>query len=513
MVRFGRHERRIKWGNTLAFFALVIGLACLGLSLSGFTGFLVSTESFYTSSGFEASQSGDFVWSPEHEGLLTSVKLTGYIEGNGSVKVFLRSGSGTFLILDSSLLPGGNLTAPANETSQAEQVGENATVERNETGQNETGQMETTPEQNQTTGNGSVQNETPHMPQGNITLDNNATANETGTGITGNLMADDNQNLTEPAENASENVTVPPPETTNQTRNETVWMLRFEDICVETCTLPALNESSYTLAFEIENGTVLHIESLRYSLLRYETPINLPPAGQIPDQTVEAGQTLNINLSMHFSDPEGEPMSFTVDSSINYSFIDVDVLTITPSQEGNFTITVSASDGTSTVFSSFRLFVLPSNISELNATNITEIPANLSCSGCTDCSEKILFSPPGSIILLDSDISSSWNCIQLSGSVNLTLDCGGHRIGGSGKGCGVVLNGSRENMLKNCIIEGFYIGVYLDKQSRGNRLVSLGVSGNDYGVSLFSSSSNDLESIEGNIRVSSSSRNAIKCGF
>lgn len=478
MVRFGRHERRIRWGNTLAFFAVVIGMAYLGLTLSGFTGLLLSTESFYTSSGFQASQSGDFVWSPEQEGFLTSVKLTGYIEGNGSVKVLLRSGEKTFLVLDSSLLPGMNFTAPVNETTPSQE---------------------------------------------NTTLNESVTANETGMGgITGNLIEENvSQNLTEPLnvtqqpanesqENGTGNVTTPEiPE--NQTiQNQT---FSFEDICIETCTLPELNESSYSLTFEIENGTVLYIESIRYSILRYETAVNLPPTGQIPDQTAVVNQTLAINLSQYFSDPDDDTLAYSVDSPINDSLIDAGILAITPSQEGNFSLTVSATDGNSMIFSSFWLFVLPSNITELNLTNVTQpLPANLSCSGCSDCSEKLQSSPPGSYVFLDSDISGSGNCIQFSGVVNLTFDCRGHKITGQDSaGCGILFSSSMESLLKNCIVEGFYAGVYLDRQSTSNRIFSIGVSGNTYGVSLFSSTQNELQGIDGKIRVSGSSRNAIRC--
>jgi hypothetical protein len=511
------YARKIKWGNTLAFFAVVICLAYFGLSLSGFTGLLLSTESFYTTPGFQASQSGDFVWSPEQEGLLTSVKLTGYIEGNGSVKVLLRSGEKTFLVLDSSLLPGMNFTVPENETNQTAGALENVTGAA---------------EQNQSIENQTMQNETTPLPQENITSDNNATSNETEGGITGNLIAEENvsQNLTEPlnatqqpanesqenatgnftgpSENDAENATTPEiPE--NQTiQNQT---FRFEDICIGTCTLPELNESSYSLTFEIENGTVLYIESIRYSILRYEAPVNLPPTGQIPDQTVSVNQTLAINLSRYFSDPDDDTLAYSVDSPINDSFIDADILAITPSQEGNFSLTVSATDGKAVVFSSFWLFVLPSNITELNATNVTEF-LNVSCSGCSDCSEKLRSPPPGSYVFLDSDISGSGNCIQFSGVVNLTFDCQGHKITGQDSaGCGILFSSSRESLLKNCIVEGFYAGVYLDRQSTSNRIFSIGVSGNTYGVSLFSSTQNELQGIDGKIRVSSSSRNAISC--
>jgi hypothetical protein len=494
MVRFGRRARRIKWANTLGFFAVVIGIAYLGLTLSLFTGFLVSTESFYTSSGFQTRQPGEFVWSPEQQGLLTSVKLTGYIEGGGAVKVFLRSGERTFLVLDSSLLPGMNLTA-----SEGQEVNE-----------------ATPPVENLTANGGGgitasiIEDASQNLTQENIT-EGNLTMNGTVTpGILENQTS--NETGSESQENATENVTIPPESPENPTmQNETIPVLRFEDACVETCSLPELNESVYTLAFEIEDGTVLYVESIRYSVLRYEKPANLPPAGHVPDQTVEAGQTLTINLSSYFSDPEDDPLSFAVDSPLNSS-IDVDTLSVTPSQEGNFTTTVSASDGISMVFSSFWVFVLSSNITELNATNETETaPSTVFCSGCPDCSEKLRSSPPGSIILLDSDISGSGNCIEFSGAFDLTLDCRGHRITGEGSGCGILLAGSRENLLKNCMIEGFHAGVYLDRLSRGNVLVSLGVSGNAYGISLFSSTSNALEAIEGRIRVSSSSRNAISC--
>ncbi len=71
------------------------------------------------------------------------------------------------------------------------------------------------------------------------------------------------------------------------------------------------------------------------------------PVGAIPDQTVHAGETATVDVSVHFTDADGDALSYGASSS-NPSVAAVSVsgstLTIAALAQGSATITVSASD-------------------------------------------------------------------------------------------------------------------------------------------------------------------------
>jgi hypothetical protein len=105
-------------------------------------------------------------------------------------------------------------------------------------------------------------------------------------------------NITPPEENLTINIT-PPINETNITEplpepeNVTIRpILEFENICLETCSLDPSFTENLTLFIEIDNGTDLHLNSLTYGLVEYPTPENLPPEGEVPNQTMETTSAL-----------------------------------------------------------------------------------------------------------------------------------------------------------------------------------------------------------------------------
>ena len=80
------------------------------------------------------------------------------------------------------------------------------------------------------------------------------------------------------------------------------------------------------------------------------TVANRPPTlvGAIPDQSVTPGGNANIDLSAHFSDPDGDALSYTaVSADVNVATANVSgsTLTVDGVARGNAEITVTASDG------------------------------------------------------------------------------------------------------------------------------------------------------------------------
>ena len=89
---------------------------------------------------------------------------------------------------------------------------------------------------------------------------------------------------------------------------------------------------------------------------------NRPPAarGKIPDQDVDAGESVTVDVSSYFSDPDGDPLSYralTSNAAVATAFIPDRVVTIRGESAGNATITITASDGSLTAARLIRVTV------------------------------------------------------------------------------------------------------------------------------------------------------------
>ncbi len=84
-------------------------------------------------------------------------------------------------------------------------------------------------------------------------------------------------------------------------------------------------------------------------------------SGSIPDQTVHTGETATVDVSMHFTDPDGDVLSYgasSSDPSVATVSMSGSTLTIAALAQGFATITVSASDpGGLTATQTFRATV------------------------------------------------------------------------------------------------------------------------------------------------------------
>ncbi|MDE0249183.1 MAG: Ig-like domain-containing protein [Gammaproteobacteria bacterium] len=71
------------------------------------------------------------------------------------------------------------------------------------------------------------------------------------------------------------------------------------------------------------------------------------PAGSIPAQTVEVGQTVALEVSTYFTDPDGDPLSYAASSSdpaVAAVAVSGAMVTVTALAKGSVTVTVMATD-------------------------------------------------------------------------------------------------------------------------------------------------------------------------
>jgi len=190
-------------------------------------------QTFTQTINLEFNQSEVYEWNPENMGLLNSVKISGLIEGEGQVKVYLDD----LLILNSDNLKskGGITGLTIGETPQ-----------------------ESPPAEGQSSSSGIQEAQKEETPSQEPPVSEAPSAEIPATEIPAT-----EENVTQPAENitptAPENITQP---------EENITITQFTAICEETCNLSKLNltKSSYKLRIEITNAK-LNLKTIEYEVI------------------------------------------------------------------------------------------------------------------------------------------------------------------------------------------------------------------------------------------------------
>ncbi len=114
--------------------------------------------------------------------------------------------------------------------------------------------------------------------------------------------------------------------------------ISFKDICIDSCSLPLFDLTSYTLVFIIENST-LNIDNIKYSV---EKEINIsrnPPEliKEFDNITIYKNEALTIDLSQYFYDQDDDELIYYSykDKNINALIIRDYIVRLIP--EYNFT--------------------------------------------------------------------------------------------------------------------------------------------------------------------------------
>lgn len=146
--------------------------------------------------------------------------------------------------------------------------------------------------------------------------------------------------------------------------------VEFTEACLSSCLLPSLNLDDGTFIVNITGQAEINISSLTYSVTQ-TVDENMPPVWAIvPNITILQGQEYSLVLSDYVSDPEHQGINYDYDDPDNFT-IDIvgGVLLIIPDRiySGEINFTLSAMDEEFTVPTIMSILV----VSAANASNTT----------------------------------------------------------------------------------------------------------------------------------------------
>jgi|GEM_PF-2042048 len=268
------------------------------------------------------TETNEYQWTPEHTGELQSVKVSGAVEGEGYVKVYLDD----LLIFDSSNIEikKASITGLSiDETEESySEIGEQAPQEispsQEEPVSSEQSEEPTlSSEQSEEPTLSSEHSEEPALSSEHSEEPTSSESNEPSVPSEpaeeqdSTQPADSEQEVTEekppvqpPIEQEpiteEENITEEelPENITQPTESVEIIIKEFKDLCEETCKIN-LNKSSYTLKIEINNAT-LKLDEIKYQLLTEEIPpenITIPEENLTPSIIENlTGNITNVTL-------------------------------------------------------------------------------------------------------------------------------------------------------------------------------------------------------------------------
>jgi parallel beta-helix repeat protein len=327
-----------------------------------YTGYLTGRQVLHTQEVcLIFTESANHTIEMEVPGNLTSLSISGTTVGNGSVRVWLLKSGQKLLVLGSdgpegpasseANLSTGNFsitglivneTQPASESMNASEKNITLLEEAAETalflpenasdvtisGENATANVTnvTLPEnQSNITLPGNITNIT--VPEGNMTVNITPPLNES--------------NITNPEDIT--NITEPEPLPDNMS----MGAREFDCTCVETCSMEPGYAENLTLIIELEAETELHLDSVAYGIAGYpaaNVTQDLPPEGMVPNQSMETGSVLSLDLDVFFKDPEGEALRYRAKSRLEVG-VDGSVLEIESGDEtGPFMVRLVVED-------------------------------------------------------------------------------------------------------------------------------------------------------------------------
>ena len=125
LIRNYKIKKGISVAIPIVLIALIFGLFFFKPAITGF--FAVEKQFSYSDNiNVKFNESSEYIWIPEHTGLLTSLKLSGSYKTEGIVKVYLEDGDVRYLIFDSTSSESGLVgitgLVVSNETGKEKEI-------------------------------------------------------------------------------------------------------------------------------------------------------------------------------------------------------------------------------------------------------------------------------------------------------------------------------------------------------------------------------------------------------
>jgi hypothetical protein len=291
------------------------------------TGLATGEETYTDKINIVAEQYTEYEWQPSEKGQIISLMASGELLGDGSAKVYIENNGERYLIYDSeqsksikNVLTGLTLEPTPDESDGESESSDSADSSPSETPSEdapeepaaeetpleppaEEPQPEETPIE--------PPEEQPQPSEGNETI-----INET---IEENVTEEINITENAPEENISEKI-------------------KFDEICIETCTLEDFNQSSYKIIIEADDGTVLKLKTLTYTIKAgleevNLTEMNLTNVSEVnyemiqEDSKIDAvidsieynNETQTLNVVFHHESNKMEPITIISEDLIDYT--------------------------------------------------------------------------------------------------------------------------------------------------------------------------------------------------
>ena len=160
------------------------------------------------------------------------------------------------------------------------------------------------------------------------------------------------------------------------------WSARSDDpgilgvgISGSTVTLTPVSPGSATVTVTADDG---HAEAVQTFHATVPEPNHAPEAvGSIPAQTLtEDGKPLSVDVAPFFSDPDGDPLTYTAqsgDPGVVTTGMSGSTVTLTPVSDGTATVTVTAGDGSADAVQSIAVTVRQGQRSPSPVTRPTSV--------------------------------------------------------------------------------------------------------------------------------------------
>ena len=274
---------------SVIFFVYFSDRAITGLAVQN------SKEVFTQNINSEFSSSGSYTFEVKQSGKLNWAKVSGNIEGEGNVKIYLLANGGEILVLDSTdleveevALTGGVITGfnvegaedSGGESSDSSSGGSSgsqaSTGDVSSTSGGSSEAPSPTSESTSETTSSSDSSESASSPPSENTVETPATtesetpveSNEVSSGTTSEEVIAGNESQNNEETNATggeptqENTTVSGQTTTKEKKK------KFSDYCKESCDLSnlELDRDSYELRVEINGAVKLNLDKIRYEI-------------------------------------------------------------------------------------------------------------------------------------------------------------------------------------------------------------------------------------------------------